>query len=548
VGLLTQVVEVAALTLWFGAVVLGRRAQRAGVTPARLGAVRLWAPAAVVVAVVVRAAAVATRVPTLDRVAPTVLAGRAGVLGLVVAGAAAAAGLVVRRRRLLSLIGASVALTATVAAGHAGASTSPGLTTAVLVVHLMAAGAWVFAIVAALLSPRVRTVLATMSPPAVTAAIVVATTGVAGAALERVGPAQLVATGYGRVVLAKAVAFAAVAGLGLWHAHRRRRSGAESTLRLPVRLEALAAGLALTVAVVLGGSPPPVPSIAVLASGGADSVLGPLDGGQALSIAGATGSYVVGLTIAPARPGPVTTRVEILSPKAHDPFGVVTVDAFAPAHAPVRLALHAVGTDVYSGAGRIDGDGAWTFTVSFADRGVINRLPLDAPLPAPDGSAALARAFSAESRLRSVQLHETLASAPDGPMTVADYRFRAPDSFSFTVNGSQEVDIGARSYRRDTPTASWTAENSGAPFAWPSPYFPEVWGNATAARVVGAGVIDGIPSHIVAFVRPDLPAWFALWIGDADGLVRREEMQAEGHLMSHHYTGFDAGVPIVAPA
>jgi hypothetical protein len=63
---------------------------------------------------------------------------------------------------------------------------------------------------------------------------------------------------------------------------------------------------------------------------------------------------------------------------------------------------------------------------------------------------------------------------------------------------------------------------------------------------VGTEVVDGVASNVVAFVRPDLPAWFRIWVG-TDGLVRREEMLAEGHLMVHTYFAFDAAPVISAP-
>lgn len=54
-------------------------------------------------------------------------------------------------------------------------------------------------------------------------------------------------------------------------------------------------------------------------------------------------------------------------------------------------------------------------------------------------------------------------------------------------------------------------------------------------------------SNVVAFVRPQLPAWFRLWVGQRDGLVRRPEMLAEGHLMDHRYVGFDEPLDLRPP-
>jgi hypothetical protein len=276
-------------------------------------------------------------------------------------------------------------------------------------------------------------------------------------------------------------------------------------------------------------------------------VLGPLDGRQALSIADAAGPYVVGLTISPARAGPVNARVEILSTNADAAFSDVSIRATAADSPSMTMTLRPAGAGSFAGSGRLERNGDWSFGVSFLSRGALSHVTLAVTLPAPDGAGALAEAFASEERLTSVRVHETLRSQVGSSPITADYQFRAPDSFAFTVNGTREVGIGALAYRQDQPSGPWIVENTGVPFGWPSPYFRQAWADATAARVIGADIIDGVPSHIVAFVRPDLPAWFELWVGDADGRVRREEMRAEGHLMQHDYAGFDTPTQIAPP-
>ena len=546
-GLLSQLVLLAGLTLWVGALLLGRPSIRAGLAPAKLAAARQAGPALALVAVAARAAAAAARAPTISHVVPTILAGRAGELGTLVVAVAAAAGLLAHARTPISAPAAAAALVAQAGTGHAGAARLPAIAIGVLVVHVAAAGIWLFTIAAALLAGRVRRALAILSPYAVAAAIVVAATGVAGAVLERVGPGQLLTTDYGRVLVIKASVFVAVAGLGGWQAYRRRRRARATRLQTPVRLEAAAAGLALMVATVLAGSPPPTSFSPLLDSAGAGSVLGPLDGSQALSIADATGPYVVGLTISPARSGPVNTRVEILSTKASDVFSDVSIHATAPDGSSATIPLRPAGAGAFAGAGRIERNGQWSFGISFLSRGLPSQVTLAAALPAPDGAGELAEAFAAEERLTSARLHETLRSAVGCDPITADYQFQAPGSLAFNVNATREVDIGALAYRQDQPSGPWAVENTGVAFSWPSPYFRQAWANATAARVIGADIIDDAPSHIVAFVRPDIPAWFELWVGDTDGLVRREEMWAEGHLMQHDYSGFNAPTAIAPP-
>jgi putative copper export protein len=499
------------------------------------------------VAVFLRAAAAAATAPTVGQVVPTILAGRAGVSGTPILAVAATVGLLAHARMMIAAPTAIVALTAQAAAGHAGAASWPAVAVLVLVVHLAAAGIWLFAIIAALLARRLRSALAILSPYAVASAIAVATTGVAGAALERVGPGQLLSTGYGRVLIAKASVFVAVAGLGGWQAFRHRGRVRAKRLQTPVRLEVGAAAVALVVATVLAASPPPTKFAPLLAGATADSVLGLLDGDQALSIADASGPYVVGLTLSPAHAGPVDARVEILSTKASDVFSNVSIHATSSGVPAATMPLHEVAAGVFAGGGKLDRNGDWSFGISFLSQGAPDDVTLAATLPAPDGAGELTEAFAAEERLTSARVHETLRSQVGSAPITADYLFRAPDAFAFTVEGMHQIDIGALAYGQDQPGSPWTVDNTGADFGWPSPYFRQAWANATAARVVGTDIIDGVPSHIVAFVRPDLPAWFELWIGDADGLVRREEMRAEGHLMQHDYSGFDAPTSIAPP-
>ena len=75
----------------------------------------------------------------------------------------------------------------------------------------------------------------------------------------------------------------------------------------------------------------------------------------------------------------------------------------------------------------------------------------------------------------------------------------------------------------------------------------EFWGTGTAARVVGTDTVDGLPAKVIAFVRPDIPAWFRLWVGDADGLVHKLEMRAEGHIMEQAYADLNGPIAVIVP-
>lgn len=66
----------------------------------------------------------------------------------------------------------------------------------------------------------------------------------------------------------------------------------------------------------------------------------------------------------------------------------------------------------------------------------------------------------------------------------------------------------------------------------------------TAEVGLGTGKVDGVVSNVVGLLRPQFPAWFRIWVGRGGGLVRRQDMLAEAHIMDHRYVGFDEALDI----
>jgi len=280
-----------------------------------------------------------------------------------------------------------------------------------------------------------------------------------------------------------------------------------------------------------------------VAGAAAESLAAP----NAVSVAGSSGPFVVGFTITPARPGPVHARVQVLGGTSAEPVRRVTLSGSGPDGAAFAVGLRSASVDRFEGSTRIVRAGGWTLDAALTtDRGIV-RVQATTPLPAPSGSADLDRAIQAQERLVSVRVAETLRSSQASPALDTIYEFHAPDTFAFSTGGGDDIDIGTRSYRRDAGSPRWSMSDTGFPFRWPAPYFEQLWGPGFAPRIVGSDVVDGVASHVVAFARPDLPAWFRIWVGDADGLVRREEMLAENHLMVHTYSDFDRVAPLMAP-
>ena len=96
------------------------------------------------------------------------------------------------------------------------------------------------------------------------------------------------------------------------------------------------------------------------------------------------------------------------------------------------------------------------------------------------------------------------------------------------------------------PAGPWDKESlSRAPGV---PFF--IWDKreVVAPRVVGEERVEGTRTRILSFFGPTgrTAIWFRLWV-DAEDLVRRAEMRAQGHFMDHRYFDFDAPVRIRPP-
>ncbi|MFD4294683.1 CopD family protein [Rhodococcus sp. NPDC058532] len=155
---------------------------------------------------------------------------------------------------------AAVALLARPVTGHMSAQV---LGSALVAAHVLAAALWFGPLVAMAWLLRGRSPWATLLPRYSTLAwkcvAVLAVTGIVDGAVALGGPGALVDTGYGRILLAKAVALAGLAALGWWWrrtwvpaAATHRATERESLRRSTIEVVALAvvfglaAGLATT--------------------------------------------------------------------------------------------------------------------------------------------------------------------------------------------------------------------------------------------------------------------------------------------------------------
>lgn len=195
--------------------------------------------------------------------------------------------------------------------------------------------------------------------------------------------------------------------------------------------------------------------------------------------------------------------------------------------------------------------GRWTFTVTVVTADEQFEVTAAAPLPAPPGDEALDEAIAAMEGLSSATVTEELRGAVSREPIVSHYTFEAPGSMRFTVEGgSGLVVIGDTAYRRSEPdAASEPRPWPGDGFTWPEAYYAGYWARgATAARVLGTAEVDGVATTVLSVARPDVDAWFELYVGEDDGLVRRMVMTADGHLMRQTYGEFNADVSVEPPS
>lgn len=550
-GLIGRFVELVALGLWLAWAILGRASRRAELDVTKTRRLGRIAPAAAFSGALLSLTSATVAATGSLAGLGAVLASPSGEARLIVLVATSAGVLLGARLTLIAAGLASVSIVAEAASGHAASSILPPIAIVSFSVHLAAVGIWIYAIGASFLAaPVVRRALGTFTPYAVTAAVVTAGTGILNATIELAQPGDLLTTGYGLTLVAKSGAFVAMASFGLIHyVLRRRPDFADVELRGPLGIEATAGAVALVLAALLVGFPnPPREAAATTAElTRTDPDLTQLAQLDALSIADASGPFVVGLTILPPQPGPAEVRVQVVGVEPGDGLRNARFSASSGATTTSVGLGQDCGLGCFAGSVTFASEGDWQMAVTLdSNRGPIS-ITEKVPLPTRPGSAALARTLAAEQALKSVVMTETLRGSVGGPAFVSTYRLEAPDRAEITTNGSTTILIGEQQFRQD-PNGPWQATSFPAPgFSWPTGYYSDFWEGAAAVRIIGNETIDGVPSLIIAFIRPDIPAWFRVWVSAKDGIIVQEQMRAEGHLMDHTFADLNGPISVKPP-
>jgi copper transport protein len=394
-------------------------------------------------------------------------------------------------------------------------------------VHVAAAAFWIAGILLLALSGGDRA--RRRFPPLALASVAIL--GIASipraiAALSSVG--DLVHTGYGRALLVKTGLLTGALVVAWLNRPRLRRAGFAAEL-------ALLAGIVVAVAVLTELRPPrPVPVAAAAATPlPAPPAPPPAD---AVVLGGEDNDLAVGFAVSP-RGGRVAARVTALGPDGRGVDGL-----------RVRIggsAASACGPGCYAATVPLP-QPPRRIAVSLAGRGRPEAtLPFTLPArwPPPPASGLVARAGRVYRSLRTLVIHERLASSARD-VVVTTYRIQAPDRLAYRiVGGPQAVVIGGTRWDR-LPGRAWQRSQT-VRLSQPEPF----WGSDPVrnARLLGTGQLGGRPVSIVSFFDPRIPAWFELWIDRRTSRLHALHMTAEAHFMRHRYGDFDAPFQIRPP-
>jgi copper transport protein len=387
-------------------------------------------------------------------------------------------------------------------------------------VHVAAAAFWVGGLTLLLLSrsPQARR----RFPPLALVAVALLGVGAiprAIAAFPSLG--SVVDTGYGRAVLIKTGLLVAVLAVAWLNRARMQRTGLAAEL-------ALLAALVVAVAVLTDLRPPSRASAAAAPTAPRRPAPPPPD---AVVLAGQDGDVAVGLAASP-RGRRIAVRVTALGP---DGLGVDGLDVVIGGASGTRCGGGCYATTIpLSPPPR-------RIAVSVGRASLAFTLP--ARWPAPPAGALVARTARTYRSLRTLIIHERLASnARNGIVTT--YRVQAPNRLAYRiVNGPEAVIIGATRWDR-RPGGAWDRSEL-EPLTEPEPF----WGMDPVrnARLLGTGAVGGRAVSIASFYDPRLPAWFELWVDRKTSRLLALRMTAQAHFMRHRYSGFDRPLRIVPP-
>ena len=409
------------------------------------------------------------------------------------------------------------------------------------VLHVGAAAVWIgglLALAVALprasrrLSPGQRPLLAAALVPrlsalALVSVLVIAATGLIRALSELSAVSQLWSTGYGRALVVKTALLVAVVALGWVNRSRlvpRLRLGA---LRRNVAAElVLLAGIVTAVAFLTDLAPGRQLARAVARPQAPRPIAAPPRGATVL--AGESGDRAVGLAVLPSG----RLQATVLGPDENGVDGLSVGFRVGGK----TLGSTSCGPGCYRPEGRIR---APRVTVVLPSGPVAFMIPAQTQ-PASELVAEARRAYAS---LRSLVIHERLASSPRNKIATT-WRIVAPDRLTYlTSAGSRAVVVGASRWDSDR-NRPFVRSPQVPPLELPGSQWGPRW---VDARALGWTRVGGRRARLVSFFDPRLPGWYELAMDRRTHRPLELKMTAAAHFMHHRYTDFNRPIRIEPP-
>lgn len=214
---------------------------------------------------------------------------------------------------------------------------------------------------------------------------------------------------------------------------------------------------------------------------------------------------------------PGHTTVQVVDGQGHGVDGLtIRIDD----HATTGCGQGCYAADAAEGPVTVEtGSRLWRFTV---------------PATAPSANGVIWKAMAAYARLRSVALHQHLASSPTNSITTS-FLFVAPDRLRYRISdGSQSIVIGKRRWDRAFATDKWVESPQARTQVMKLP-----WSRAIDAHIIR-------PSTVTFF---DLTtrAWFRVAIDRQTSLPTTVRMTGISHFMVNSYSSYNNTKATVVP-
>jgi copper transport protein len=365
-----------------------------------------------------------------------------------------------------------------------------------------------------------------LSAIALLSVLVIAATGLIRALSELSAFSQLWSSGYGRAILVKSGLLVVLISLGWLNRARLVPRLRLSALRRNIALELVVlGGVVIAVAFLTDLAPGRQLARAVAHPQPPRPIAAPPPGATVL--AGESGDRAVGLAILPG--GRLEATV-----LGQDNDGVDGLSVGFRADGKT-VGATPCGPGCYRAKDRI----RVSRVTVLLDSGPV---AFAIPRRAQPAQALVAEARRAYAGLRSLVIHERLASSPRNRITTT-WRIVAPDRLTYVTSaGSRAIVIGGR--RWDAQGKGPLVRSAQAPLELPGAQ----WGpRSLNARALAWTRVGGRRARLVSFFDPGLPGWFELAVDPRTHRPLTLEMTAAAHFMHHRYTDFNDRMTIAPP-